>query len=266
MFAEKFRSELLLVHATVPPTFGATQDVVPPETFELEREIAETQMRSFIFAEPDLKNTKHRQIIRYGTALDLVQQVVTQEKADLVVVGSHGPDGLEKLAIGSTAEAIVRKVSCPVLVVGPNARINRKSIDKIVLATNVNMACLRAAQYAAALTQRFNAKLTMVHAIEAKRQRRDVQPELVESTMRADLRCLLPSDFLQTLESPEIYLEHGKPGDVINHVSRSAKADLIVTGVNEHTTLGDHSLSSTMSQVIREAFCPVMTVRHHLCG
>jgi len=37
--------------------------------------------------------------------------------ADLVVIGSHGREGLGRLLLGSVAESVVRHASCPVLVV-----------------------------------------------------------------------------------------------------------------------------------------------------
>ena len=37
--------------------------------------------------------------------------------ADLIVIGSHGRGGVERLLLGSVAEAVTRRASCPVLVV-----------------------------------------------------------------------------------------------------------------------------------------------------
>jgi nucleotide-binding universal stress UspA family protein len=40
--------------------------------------------------------------------------------ADVIVVGTHGRDGVSRLLMGSVAEHVVRYAPCPVLVVRPN--------------------------------------------------------------------------------------------------------------------------------------------------
>ena len=35
-------------------------------------------------------------------------------KADLLVIGTHGRSGFERLLLGSVAEKVLRKASCPV--------------------------------------------------------------------------------------------------------------------------------------------------------
>jgi nucleotide-binding universal stress UspA family protein len=42
---------------------------------------------------------------------------VKSHKFDLVVVGSHGRTGLNKMILGSVANSITQKVKCPVMVV-----------------------------------------------------------------------------------------------------------------------------------------------------
>jgi nucleotide-binding universal stress UspA family protein len=46
-----------------------------------------------------------------------ILRVAAHLKADLIVVGTHGRKGLDRLVLGSVAEHIVRRASCPVLVV-----------------------------------------------------------------------------------------------------------------------------------------------------
>ena len=40
--------------------------------------------------------------------------------ADLIVIGSHGRGGLDRMLLGSVAESVMRHAPCPVLVVRPN--------------------------------------------------------------------------------------------------------------------------------------------------
>ena len=60
-----------------------------------------------------------RFLLRTGTAAEEIGQAATDEGADLIVVGTHGRTGLERLVIGSVAERVVRIAPCPVLTVKP---------------------------------------------------------------------------------------------------------------------------------------------------
>jgi nucleotide-binding universal stress UspA family protein len=57
------------------------------------------------------------QLLRVGNARDVVVQVATEVKADLLIMGSRGYRGLWDRALGSTAQQISRRAPCPVLFV-----------------------------------------------------------------------------------------------------------------------------------------------------
>lgn len=44
-------------------------------------------------------------------------KVAREEKADLIIMGTHGRTGLEHVLMGSVAEKVVRRAPCPVLTV-----------------------------------------------------------------------------------------------------------------------------------------------------
>jgi nucleotide-binding universal stress UspA family protein len=52
-----------------------------------------------------------------GDPVDSIVGAARGWPADLVVVGSHGRDGLGRVLLGSVAEGVVRHAPCPVLVV-----------------------------------------------------------------------------------------------------------------------------------------------------
>jgi nucleotide-binding universal stress UspA family protein len=54
-----------------------------------------------------------------GSAWKQILQVALDVQADVVLVGTHGRSGLKRMLLGSVAEAVVRKASCPVIVVRP---------------------------------------------------------------------------------------------------------------------------------------------------
>ncbi|HJL16783.1 MAG TPA: universal stress protein [Sandaracinaceae bacterium LLY-WYZ-13_1] len=57
--------------------------------------------------------------VRIGDPADVLHQVAVDVEADLIVVGTHGRKGLEKMLIGSVAQELVRKARVPVMVARP---------------------------------------------------------------------------------------------------------------------------------------------------
>jgi nucleotide-binding universal stress UspA family protein len=53
------------------------------------------------------------------TAAHGIVQLASDLKADLILIGTHNPKGMERLLLGSVAEATVRDARCPVLVIPP---------------------------------------------------------------------------------------------------------------------------------------------------
>lgn len=57
-----------------------------------------------------------------GAAYSVIVEAAAKGKADLIVMGSEGRTGLNRLFVGSVAEKVVRHAPCPVLVVRDKAR------------------------------------------------------------------------------------------------------------------------------------------------
>ncbi len=56
-------------------------------------------------------------IVDMGEPFDLILEKAENLKVDLIVVGSHGKKGIERLLIGSVSEKIARKAKCSVLII-----------------------------------------------------------------------------------------------------------------------------------------------------
>ena len=67
----------------------------------------------------DFSGLEIEDVIVHGDAAAEIVRVAGEREVDLIVVSSHGRTGLGRIIFGSTAEAVVRHASCPVLVVKP---------------------------------------------------------------------------------------------------------------------------------------------------
>lgn len=60
-----------------------------------------------------------RSILRVGAPFEQIVGTAAEERADMLVLGTHGRTGLDRLLMGSVAERVVRLSPCPVLTVRP---------------------------------------------------------------------------------------------------------------------------------------------------
>jgi nucleotide-binding universal stress UspA family protein len=63
----------------------------------------------------DFKNTEES-VVR-GIPYEEILKFATEKGINLIVIGTHGRKGLDRVLFGSTAERVVRNSSCPVLTV-----------------------------------------------------------------------------------------------------------------------------------------------------
>jgi nucleotide-binding universal stress UspA family protein len=62
-------------------------------------------------------NIPHELFLESGHAADEIVRLAEEQKADLIVLGTHGRRGLVRLLMGSVAELVMRRAACPVLAV-----------------------------------------------------------------------------------------------------------------------------------------------------
>ncbi len=80
---------------------------------------------------PDLKHPVET-VVRRGFAAEAIIETASEMACDLIVVGTHGRTGLSRLLMGSVAEYVLPRASCPVLVVKAAKRISMPVSDRRV--------------------------------------------------------------------------------------------------------------------------------------
>jgi nucleotide-binding universal stress UspA family protein len=113
------RAELILVHVFIAlPIYPEVAVTTIQRVWEEQRQWVEQTLAERIQAATE-GGLAARYVLRTGTAPEELVQAAADENADLVVVGTHGRTGLDRLVIGSVAERVVRTAPCPVLTVKP---------------------------------------------------------------------------------------------------------------------------------------------------
>ncbi len=106
---------------------------------------------------PMLKGLTVHTNITFGSPYEKIVQFATKKiNADLIVMGSHGPDEPDELFIGSNAQKTLRFAHCPVLTVKKS--FSGKSFRKIVFASD----------FEENVTGPFNKILEVARALKAK--------------------------------------------------------------------------------------------------
>lgn len=86
------------------------------------------------------------------------------EKADMIIVSSHGRKGLDRFFLGSFAESLLVHSPIPVMVIGAKTSIEA-DIDRILLPTDFGQNSREAFRRTVTLAQEMGAKVTIFHSV-----------------------------------------------------------------------------------------------------
>jgi nucleotide-binding universal stress UspA family protein len=184
-----------------------------------------------------------------------------EHHADLLIAGTQSRSGLERLLLGSTAEQLVRNAECPVLTVGPKARVPGDEpliFRTIVYATDFSAEAAKAAVYALSFAEESKAHLYSCY-VRPSQPKGSAVTELLDNDFLRTLKEMIPESSYDWC-SPECVIEHGDAASAILEVADRVHADLIVLGARRASFWLTHVERGLTSRLLAEAGCPVMTV------
>lgn len=241
----------------------------PEELFEKLHGVATSELGRLVEARRE-RPLRLREVVDRGVdAARRILERAEDEGADLIVLGTHGRKGAAHLLLGSVAAEVLRHAACPVLTVrsGAGARPLQR-LDHIVAAHDFSASAERALAHAAALARATQARLDLVHVLEAPEIPmaptplvggwataffEDLEPKLREKLdeVRAEKLAGIPGENLVLRGRGALALvEHLEAGDV----------DLAVQGSQGRTGLDRILLGSFAERLARLAPCAVLTV------
>ena len=272
VLARWYEAELTVLHVSplMPTLFGMEPAVHAATLAPFDREALGRELLKFV-GETVNATPRPQLLVRSGPAATTVLEYAAENKVDLIVLGTHGRTGFERLMLGSVTEKVVRKARCPVLTVpkGASEGPERPLFGRILCAVDFSPAADRAAQYALSLAQEAKSCLTLLHVVEwlpdasfAKYPGFDVdhfrKSLLTDARARTD--ALVPEE-AQAWCEVDTRVVCGKPYEEIVRIAHNDAADLVVLGVHGHGPIDRMVFGSTPQQVVRQAECPVLTIR-----
>ena len=260
-FARRHGAKLWVTHIVPGQPRLAIPIEAMPACYDAEWMAAEKDMASLAVCSL-LEGISHKLLLQQGELWPALSKLIAQHDIDIIVVGTHGREGVSKLLLGSAVEEIVRLAPCPVLTVGPESFpkvVPQEALGQILYATDFQPGSLAALTYALWLAQENHAQLALLHACELRDDARNhIQRE---QTIRQLMDLIPPQTRLD--RTPEFLVECGVAADVILRVAEEKKADLIVMGArrSQHPFVLSHLAWPMTHRVLARANCPILTVR-----
>jgi nucleotide-binding universal stress UspA family protein len=205
-------------------------------------------------------------VVQQGETSDAILSFADARKADMIVMGTHGRRGFDRLMLGSATERVIRKASCPVLVVrkpahdvvGLSPQRDSVPLGRILFCTDFSEHSRRALDPALSLTEEYNAELTLLHVLE------DIPgpSETVKAKAKAmeQLDKLIPPERRKTVRiKTEVRI--GKPYQQIIQLALDTQTDMVIMAVHGRGALDLAVFGSTTYRVIQLGPCPVLAVQ-----
>jgi nucleotide-binding universal stress UspA family protein len=207
--------------------------------------------------------------IREGEPWREIEALAASLPADLVVMGTHGRSGFDRLVLGSTTERTLRRVACPVLTIGREDAATRGPLFKRILcATDLSVESEHTIDLALSFAQETMARLTLLHVVEGPWAPEDLRRwAAIEGRNPRDVIDLSLEQLHRLGQSARAFcnveerVEAGSAWREIVRVAGDIRADLVVAGAHVSGGFGRFFLGSTANQVVRHAPCPVLIAR-----
>jgi nucleotide-binding universal stress UspA family protein len=218
--------------------------------------------------EAQLKGVPRETMIERGIGVwPVLSEMLKKGDVDLIVLGTRGRTGLEKILLGSSAEEVFRRSPVPILTIGPTVRDGAHNAGRfrcVLFATDLQAASPAAAAYAVSLAQENQARLVLLHVLPKPANRKgDKSDEGSVAEALHRLHELVPAE-AELWCRPEALVQHGDPAEQILAAAKENKAELIVLGAHGMegmAAITSHFARATAYKVIVNAPCPVLTVR-----
>ncbi|HEU4733207.1 MAG TPA: universal stress protein [Kofleriaceae bacterium] len=260
-------AELVLAHVWHLPLMAYAEE--PPFPIDTVRLMIEDEERGLAAAALEASRLGARRVTtRFLNGLpwdQIVQVLRDDDELGLVVMGTHGRTGFERILLGSVTEKVLRHAPCPVLAVPARGKISE--FRHVLCPVDFSDSSRQAVALAAELAAPGGDGITLFHVIEMPSTYSGSPPM---EGFRADFdrkSTRLLEDWARELAAKvsvpvTVRSRIGSPGArTLAFLDEDPTFDLVVMGSHGRTGLTRVLLGSVAEKVVRHAACPVLIAR-----
>jgi nucleotide-binding universal stress UspA family protein len=254
--AKKSNSKIILLHVVeeaTPDSYSIVGEWRKSENWQDKLftakliEKAKAQLEKLVL-DPRFAAVEVNGALRLGNAYHGMNSIITDQKVDLVVMGTQGKTKLEHMLIGSNTERVVRNAKCPVLSITKKpAKVNFKNI---VYATAMHKDEEIFARFVKETQELYNSKVHLVRINTPGDFQRDfvVRDYMEKFAKKLGLKNYTVNIFNDLTEE-----------DGIVYFAESIDADLIAMATHGRTGFAHVMAGSIAEDVVGHAKRPVLT-------
>lgn len=248
--------------------FGATLHLLHVAADVEQQQAAESDVDAFARAHELAGAT--RAVVTAEAPAPGIEAYAEEHGVDLVVMGSHGRRGLERLFLGSVTEEVLRHAPCPVLTVRTSPDVSAQlPVERVLAPLDLSEASLRALPFARSFAAAYRARLDVLHVVEdidlpaiygedLANPLHELFPEVQQRTRGEIERALAaaPGPDVPTA----IHFAQGHAADAIVDFAEDEDIGLIVLTRTGRRGLTRFLIGSATDGVVRTAPCPVLVI------
>lgn len=256
--AEDREAEVFLLHVT--PHYASLSPALPAAT------VLELQERDQVRAAEYLAAAQQRfapdrvhPLAPMGRPVEEIAQAASREKCDLIIMNSHGREGMARWLLGSVAEGVLRTSPCPLLLLRPKVPPKAR-YQHILVPVDGSAASLKVVQEVAPYVAP-GGKVTLLQCSQVAANPGNFKMGLEEAQRyKARKEEELRSLRVEGLQL-EAHLLEGEPAEVILSWSQANGCDLIAMSTHGRSGFRLFLLGSVTEKVARYAHCSVLAFR-----
>jgi nucleotide-binding universal stress UspA family protein len=257
--ARHFHSEVLILHVVRPLSYLGLGEIGHRDLLTQGVKQAEAKLDSALL--PELAGIPLKRVVAKGDPARLIPQIAQEEKAELIVMGTHGLGALAGALLGSVAAKVLDGAHCPVWTV---ARMRKPpasdlAIRHVLCALDFSAHDPATARGAAGLADTFGAQLTLAHvtpSVENYGPGGSYElPEFKEALVSSATRQLTKLRD-ETHIKAEFFIGSGSISKVLHKAAEETAADVLVIGRRASI----NRLGADNYAIIRDSPVPVLSV------
>ena len=267
--AEHYRAKLVAQHIVELWRHPAADFVASAGFYEeyshALRESGKEQLQEFVKKHTN-DEIQPELVVQTGVAADSILSFAQLQKADVIVMGTHGRRGFDRLMLGSVTDRVMRTAPCPVLVASKPPQVSVAvgkerghvhHLSRILFCADFSENSEGALKYAISATAEYDAELTLLHVVEGVPSQAETEEAMAAAAERLDK--LIPLEGRKTLKI-KTAVRIGKPYAQIIQLALETQIDLVTMGVRGRGALDVAVFGSTTYRVMQLGSCPVLAV------